>query len=259
MRYVELLCWLLPASRVKNLVLRRVFRRSVAPSARIGPTLLLGVREVEIGEGVTVEAGNAFRGLSRLHLGAEAKVGSWNWVSAHPVYQEIDPAAGTLFVDYRAKIGSRCYVDASGTVTLGRYAVLGGNRCTVQTHEPDFEAAVQTVGRIDLEDYAFASTASVLLKGARLPERSLLAAHATLVAPRSDDDRRPGGLYVGTPARYRRPVDGEYFRRTENVMTEHRIDSPQGAIDSLRAVADSPRAVADSPHGVVGSPREGTH
>lgn len=230
---IEILVWLWPASALKNRVLNRLGRR-VALSANIAPILLSGVREVEIGERALVGPGNVFRGLSLLRLDDEADYGSWNWASAHPGFQDLDPRAGTLFVGYRARVGSRCYIDASGTVIIQAYASIGGNRCLLQSHEPDFRTMEQTVGRIVVGHHSLVATQATMLCGARLPAKSTLAAGATMMAARPGVEMG-SGLYVGNPARYvgnqtgwAGDEDPLWMTRTVRDMTALRVADAQG-------------------------------
>lgn len=217
--------WLLPASSIKNRVLR-LFGHRIALTARIGPSVVVGVKSVEIGEYARIEMFNVFRGLSMLHIGDYAIVESWNWISAHPIYQHIDADAGTLYMGFRAKLGSRNYLDCSGTIAIRPYGTVGGNRCLLQTHQPDFQNDRQTAGRITVGRHASIGSCAVLLKGAFLPDRSILAANSTLTAGASRE-RRPG-LYAGSPAKWKKELGGAWFERHSYEMTDHVIEEPMG-------------------------------
>ena len=120
LKTLECLCWfLLPPSRLKNAILRR-FGHQISTTARIGPTLVFGVRRFEIGENVQVLPFNVIKGLSLTRLDdSRLVIASWNWISAATEFQQIDPQAGTLAcIEYAGKLGSRNYVDCSGTVIM---------------------------------------------------------------------------------------------------------------------------------------------
>lgn len=221
---LELIVWLLPASAVKNRCLR-YFGHSIAASATVGPNIVIGLRKAKIGEDVLLRPFNVIRGLGCLILESQTEIGSWNWISAHPAFQEVDTQAGTLILRYRSRIGSRCYIDTSGTVDVRDYGNVGGNRCFLQTHEPDFANNRQTVGRITVGAHSMAASTSVMLKNSVLPDRSLLAANSTM---RAAADRRPG-LYAGSPAVWKKetPATG-WFTRDDREMTEHVIEGQMG-------------------------------
>jgi acetyltransferase-like isoleucine patch superfamily enzyme len=224
---VQLLCWLLPASRSKNRVLNR-FGHDIALTARIGPTIALGVKRFHIGQHVRFALFNVFRDLSTAWLDDYVIIESWNWISASPEYQAVDPKAGTLFMGIRAKIGSRNYLDCSGTITIRPFGTVGGNRCLFHTHQPDYAHDRQTAGRVTVGEHSFVGSCAVMLKGAWLPARSILAANSTMTAFAASQ-RKPG-LYAGSPAIWKKQTVGEWFDRTAYMMSEHVIDEPMGML-----------------------------
>lgn len=226
---LHIICWLLPASTLKNRILRR-FGHDVSDSAVIGPNLVVGVKKFVIADHARIEPFNAFRGLSHVRIEAHGRIGSWNWISAHPVYQEIDPDAGTLYVGYCAALGSRGYLDVSGTFIVREYSLVGGNRVFIQTHEPDFSSERQTVGRISVGHHSMVASRAVMLKGTHLPAQSLLAANSTMTR-NSAPDGRPG-LYAGSPAHWKRETPGRFFERTDVAMTVHVVEDDMGITEA---------------------------
>lgn len=231
---LEMLCWLLlPPSSFKNRVLG-LFGHRIAGTARIGPTVVRNVGRFELGEGTRIGAFNVVRGLGLVRFDDYAAIESWNWISAHPAFQQLDARAGTLFLGYGAKLGSRHYADCSGTIVVREYAAVGGNRCLLQTHEPDFAHKRQTVGRITVGHHSLVGSRAVMLKDSHLPDQSLLAANSTMTRGSTPESKR--GLYAGSPATWKRETTGEYFDRDTLSMTEHVIDSPMGVLPEDRAL-----------------------
>src|SRR4051794_31143586 len=72
-----------PASKAKSLALRMAGLR-VDPSARMGPCLLVGIRELRLEAGARIGSFNVFRHLQLLHVLPGGVIGQWNWVSASP-------------------------------------------------------------------------------------------------------------------------------------------------------------------------------
>jgi acetyltransferase-like isoleucine patch superfamily enzyme len=237
---IQILFWLLPASRLKNRLLR-TFGHDIHPSAHIGPNLVVGVMKFEIGQTAAIGPFNVFRGLGLVRLSEYSIVNSWNWISAHPVYRNVDPDAGTLFLGTCARIGSRNYLDTSGTIVIKAFSYVGGNKCLLQTHEPHFATDQQSVGRITVGHHSMVGSRAVLLKGAELPDESLLAANSTLV--RANKELRKG-LYAGSPAVWKRETEGEWFSRNTYTMGGHIIDEPMGILpgdldhDGIQVVVD---------------------
>jgi archaellum biogenesis ATPase FlaH len=61
------------------------------------PTITVGVAKFTIGEHVRIRLLNVFRGMSTVWLEDYVIIDSFNWISANPLYQQLDPEAGTLF------------------------------------------------------------------------------------------------------------------------------------------------------------------
>ena len=218
--------WALPASSMKNRMLRR-FGHDVDPSASIGPNIVLGVKNCVLERNSRVRPFNVIRDLTFLRVGEKAMIGSFNWISAHPDFRGVDPSAGTVEMGYGSRIGGRCYIDASGLVRLGDYACLGGTRCFVQTHQPDFDEYKQRVGMVSVGHHSLIGSCAVMLMGSALPEKSVLAANATLLK-RRENERLESGLYAGSPAKWRRATKGDYFERSGVTMEGAILDEPLG-------------------------------
>jgi carbonic anhydrase/acetyltransferase-like protein (isoleucine patch superfamily) len=213
---LTVLTGLLPAGRPKNFVLRRL-GHDVHPSAVVHPCLLLRVGQVVLGPQASVGYGTVVRGVRRLVLGAHALVGQWNWLTACPAFHLAAPAddrRGALVIGEHTAITSRHYVDASGGVTLGAFTTLAGARSTVISHGIDVATNLQTPYPVTVGDHCLVGSNSALVPGCSIPDRCLIAM-GSVVSGRLES---PGHLYAGTPARARRPVEGDYFVRTEGAV-----------------------------------------
>lgn len=210
---IQALWWLLPASAAKNSGLRRIGHQ-IGNNVRLGPSLVWGCRRFVIADEVAISAGNVFRGLNEVRLGREVRLGSWNWISAHPGYQQYSDLAGRLIMNDGSFITSRHYLDCSGTIEFGEWSALGGQRSTLQTHEMDVVTNETTVGQLHIGKRALVATGCIMLRGSSLPDRSLLAAGSTMTRAKGDVSQSQG-LWGGVPARFIRPMPGQWFDRTE--------------------------------------------
>lgn len=240
---IQIFCWLLPASGFKNRLLK-LFGHDIHRTAHVGPNLVIGVSKFEIEEYARLGPFNVIRGVRLAHLGRYSMVESWSWITAHPIYRTVDENAGTLFMGVCARLGSRSYVDCSGTVVLRAFSALGGNRCFLQTHEPNFDEDAQTVGRVTLGHHSLVGSCAVLLKGAYLPDQSILAANSTMVRS-SADEASQSGLYAGAPAKWRRELAGEWFTRNTYYTSGYHVDEPLGVRAEDR-VFDDAEVVVDA-------------
>jgi carbonic anhydrase/acetyltransferase-like protein (isoleucine patch superfamily) len=203
--------WLLPPSRAKNAVLRLCGQR-VHPTAWLGVCLVVGVDRVQVGRDAVVGHGNVVRGLRVLRLDEDVRVGHWNWLSAARWVASDEPA-GSLVLAAHSALTSRHYVDCSGGVLIGRLVTVGGHRSTVLSHTIDLRSGRQSTAAVVIEDRVFVGSSCTILPGARIAAGSAVGAGAVVLPGRT---AQPGMLYVGVPAAPRRPIDGEYFRRTRS-------------------------------------------
>lgn len=209
---VVLLPWFL-----RRHVLGGLYGYQIDPTARIGFSWVFPERLV-LGPGARIGHLNVVVHLARLELGAHAIIDRSNWITGFPAggarhfvhRAERDPA---LLVGAHAAITKGHHLDCTDRVTIGEFTTVAGYRSQFLTHSIDLVANRQDCAPITVGAYCFVGTASVLLPGARLPDRSVLGAMALLNSAPTD----AGWLYAGVPAKPVKPlpVDAAYFTRTE--------------------------------------------
>lgn len=204
--------WILPPSAAKNVMLRRL-GHAVHPRARAGSNLVWKVDSFELAADSRIGKWNVVKNMRRVKIGPHAMIGRMNLISAHPVYVRVLPDGGVLDVGPHAKIMSRHQLDCSACVTIGEFSSLAGTESRVLTHSVDLTINAQTAEPVRVGERAFVASRALLLGGARLPDRSVLAAGGVLA--RAKDDDPPSGLYAGVPARWAREVSGAWFGRSE--------------------------------------------
>ena len=114
---------------------------------------------------------------------------------------------------------------------MGEFSAFCGHRTTLLTHEIDMSTNEQTAARVIISERSAVLTNCVVLKGAVLPPRSLLAAHSTLI--KTKEHNPASGLYAGTPAKCIAPVpsgSGAWFDRKISPTTQLRIDVSVGRL-----------------------------
>ena len=115
-----------------------------------------------------------------------------------------------------AAMTSRHYVDCSNRVDIGDFATLAGARSQILTHAIDFNRNRQVSAPVRIGRYCFVGTSCVVLKGAELPDCSVLAAGSSLARAYGE----PFTLYSGVPALPVKELDrdAEYFRRVRGFV-----------------------------------------
>jgi acetyltransferase-like isoleucine patch superfamily enzyme len=204
---------------LRRWLLRVLCGYSFGEGARIGHSLI-GCATLQMGPWSRIGHFNVVKGM-RLDLGERATVGDFNWISglaagdARHFAEETtrDPA---FVMGRHAALTSRHYVDCSNRVEIGEFATVAGARSQILTHAIDFKRNRQVSSPVRIGRYGFVGTGCVVLKGAELPDCSVLAAGSSLVRAFGD----PFTLYSGVPATPVKPLDrdAEYFRRTRGFV-----------------------------------------
>ncbi|WP_316667496.1 hypothetical protein [uncultured Propionibacterium sp.] len=207
---VRTLAWLLPASAAKNRLLTRLGHH-VSSRARAAPSLVWDVDEFTVADDASVLVGNVIRHLSAVEIGEGAMLANFNLVSAHPAYKDSYPEPNGLFLEAGAKVLSRHQLDCSAAVRVRSFASIAGHGTNILTHSVDLKRDAQAAYPVTIGERSFVGTRCLLLGGAELPPHSVLAAGSTLLRPEGVE--RPEGLYAGSPAVFKKKVDGAWFHR----------------------------------------------
>lgn len=202
--------WLLPASRTKNSLLRGL-GADVHPTARIRPNLVRNVGRITIGPGARIDAGNVIKGLRALTLSQGASIGRFNLISSHPAYRKHLAGGACVELDEQATISSRHTIDCAGSLRLETGAMIAGHGSTVLTHSLDLRRNAQTAYPVVVGANTFVGAHCLLLAGATMPPRSVLAAGSVLT---KTTQQRDPGLWAGVPAIRKGDVSGEWFTRS---------------------------------------------
>jgi acetyltransferase-like isoleucine patch superfamily enzyme len=154
-------------------------------------------------------------------VGAHAIIGQLNWITGFPSgnsrhFAHQSERQPELILGRHAGISSRHLIDCTARVRIGAFATIAGFRSQLITHSIDLAAGRQSSKPIDIGEYCFLGTDSVILGGAVLPHHSVLGAKSLL-------NKRwevPFFLYGGVPAQPLKELSPElqYFRRTEGFV-----------------------------------------
>ena len=216
---LALFSFLLPW-RLRRSFLEKQFNFSIHPTSRIGFAWIFP-RRLVMEEGSRIGHLTLCKNIDLLHLGAHAVVGQLNWITGFPSgpsrhFAHQPDRRPELIVERHAGISSRHLIDCTARVRIGAFATVGGFRSQLLTHSIDFAAGRQTAEPIEIGEYCFTGTNSVLLGGSALPHHSVLGAQSLL----NKKWEEPYRLYAGVPARPVKELSAEleYFRRAEGFV-----------------------------------------
>lgn len=211
MRYLVAVLGLLPASRVKNALLRRVAGYRVGSRVVIDPCILLNVDQLILGDDTFVGLFTTLRDLRCVELGTGAHLGRFNWVTAARIMRHQSERHGTLKLDEGAGVTSRHYVDCSGGIRIGKYSTVAGVRSVFSTHGIDTTACWQVGSPIVIGEFCLISSCVLIVPGVTIADRCVVAMGAVVASSLTESD----SLYAGVPAVRKRAVSGNYFRRSD--------------------------------------------
>jgi serine acetyltransferase len=205
---------------LRRALLEKQFGYSIHPHSRIGFAWIFP-RRLVMEEGARIGHLTLCKNIDLLHLGAHALVGQLNWITGFPSgtsrhFAHQPERRPELIIETHAGISSRHMIDCTARVRIGAFATIGGFRSQLITHTIDLEKGRQTAEPIEIGEYCFTGTNSVMLGGSILPHHSVLGAQS-LLNKKWDEPYR---LYAGVPAKPVKELsaDLEYFRRTEGFV-----------------------------------------
>lgn len=216
---LEIFSLLLPWG-LRRSFLERQFGYSIHPSCRIGLAWIFP-RRLVMEEGSRIGHLTLCKNIDLLQLGAHAVIGQLNWITGFPSgpsrhFAHQPERRPELIVERHAGISSRHLIDCTARVRIGAFATIGGFRSQLLTHSIDFAAGRQTAEPIEIGEYSFTGTNSVMLGGSVLPHHSVMGAQS-LLNKKWDEPYR---LYAGVPAKPVKELspEMEYFRRKEGFV-----------------------------------------
>jgi acetyltransferase-like isoleucine patch superfamily enzyme len=198
---------LLPASRLKNVLLRRL-GWVVGRDVSVGPCLIIRTDCVRIGDGAHIGPFNIFRGLAKFELGDGVRIGQWNWISAS-LHMRMFGGPGRFELGSQSALTSRHYIDCTGGIKVGAFTTIAGERSTFLTHGISWVSSDQTFRPIEIGDFCLLSSNVQVAPGAVVGDRVVIGMGATVAG-----ELLTPGLYVQPRATLvKRDLPGQYFER----------------------------------------------
>lgn len=205
---------------LRRRVLERLFGFSIHPTSRIG-CAWIAPRHLVMEANSRIGHLTFCKGLDLLHLGPGAIIGQLNWITGFPSgharhFAHQPDRRPELILEAHAGISSRHFLDCTARIRIGAFATVAGFRSQLLTHSIDLAAGRQSAEPIEIGEYCFVGTDSVLLGGSQLPHHCVLGAKSLLNKPLTE----PYRLYAGTPAAEIKELahDLGYFCRAEGFV-----------------------------------------
>jgi acetyltransferase-like isoleucine patch superfamily enzyme len=201
---------------LRRVILQGVFGYSLHPTSRLGRCWIYP-KHLTMGEHSQIGDLTVCKGIDLLSLGPHASIGRLNWITGFPrpsipgghFWLESDRRPELILAEHSA-ITNRHIVDCTNSITIGKFSTFAGFRSQMLTHSIDLSDSQQKSAPVRIGEYCFIGTACVILPGASLPDRCVLAAGSVLHKQQTVTDH----LYGGVPAVALKRLEGaSYFSR----------------------------------------------
>lgn len=205
----------LPSS-AKRFIYNNILGHDIHPTAKIGLSFVK-VQKLKMGPNARIRNFNIIRNLEVLELGESASIGGRNYISALPIgskkhFLNEKDRKQALILEAHSSIVSNHFFDCNNTISIGHHTTIAGHGTSFFTHGIDIEENLQKSAPISIGNYCMVGACSVIIKGAVLPDCSILAANSTLHKAYETTHM----LYSGVPAKAIKELAPEslYFHRT---------------------------------------------
>lgn len=204
---------------LRRWLLVKLMNYEIHPTARIGKSIVLS-RKLLMAEHSRIGDLTFASGLEEIRLERFARIGKLNWISGFPLgpsryFKDVPDRYPQLHLHEHAGIVGRNLIDCTDRVILERFALMAGNRGQILTHAIDLRSANQSCAPVHIGQYCMIGTGCIILKGAALPDFSVLGAGSMLQKSHAETHR----LYSGVPARAVKTLEPDlaFFIRTKGV------------------------------------------
>lgn len=206
--------------RLRRIVLERVYGYRFGKGSRIGSLSWIFPGHLLMGDGTRIASLTVAVHLNRVEMRDHSTIGRGNWITGHKhgsgrfAHRECRNSA--LILGRHSAITKSHIIDCTDSVTIGDFTTIAGYHSQIITHGIDVNECRQDCKPIQIGDHCLVGTGVICLGGARLPDRSMLAAGSVLTKEFSEAET----LYAGVPARAVKKLCPEagYFKRDKGCV-----------------------------------------
>ena len=194
--------------------LRLIFGYYIHPTSRIGYLWIMPDRLI-MGPESTIGHLTVCKNVDLLELDNCAAIGKGNWITGtrdSRYFQRYTHRCGQLLMGSHSAITHRHHLDCTDSISIGPYTTVAGSHSELWTHGIDVERSEQSARPITIGAYVLVGTRSILLGGAVVPSKSIIAAGSVVTGSLAESFC----VYAGVPARPVRKIreNSKYFERT---------------------------------------------
>lgn len=153
--------------------------------------LVIGVKDLSIGEHTRIGHLNIIRGGDEVHLGRFSEIIRMNEINSIPDPDVVNPVCPTFSLGDGSVITTGHKIDFTDRVEIGRRAIIGGRNSSLWTHNR------QRTSPIKVGDLAYVGSEIRMAPGSSLPSRCIVGMGSVITG----DLTCEGWLIAGVPAK----------------------------------------------------------
>ena len=211
---VQVLLFILPWF-IRRKLLTIFFKFRIAKSARIGFSIILA-RHLIMDNQSRIQNLCFINEIDKIVLDANSKIGRSNWITGSSAelnrgYSATQNRKCEFILGEHSRITGNHKFDCNGGIYIGKFTTIAGSLSEFLTHGINLIENYQETDKIQIGDYCFIGTRCLLLKGSKIPNKSLLAA-GSIVTKKFEEECN---IYGGIPAVFIKkiPTHSKYFFR----------------------------------------------
>lgn len=165
---------------------------------------------------------NVVVNLDQMILGENSSIVRSNWITGFPSgtsslhFKHQKNRKSEFIIGHNSAITKNHHIDCTNQIVIGNYVTVAGYYSQFLTHSINIEKSIQDSKPINIGNYSFIGTNSVILGGAKLPAYSVLGAKSLLNKKYNEEYT----LYGGVPAKAISVIssEAEYFKREKGFV-----------------------------------------
>lgn len=214
-KIISIIVIFLPWS-IKRFFLEKIWKYKIHPTAKIGLAYIFP-KQLVLEEGSKIEHFNVAINLQTLILEKNSSINRSNWITGYPIntksnhFKHQKNRESKLTLGEEASITKKHHIDCTNSISIGKFSIIAGYSSQLLTHSVNILKNIQDSAPIEIGDYCFIGTDSVILGGTKLPSYSVLGAKSLL----NKKFEEQYFLYGGNPAKQIKPISNtaKFFNR----------------------------------------------
>lgn len=207
---------------MRKYLYRHLYGFEIGEHCYIGWSIFINTHKLSMAEGSRIGHFNVIRNMECVSLGERAIIGTFNWIAGgaksndSKINKEFSDRRALLELGDESAIVARHIIDCADAIFIGRFSTIAGHRSQLLTHSIDLQANKQLCAPISIGSYCFLGTGLIILKGAEIPDYSVIGA-GSVVTKKIEEGRC---IYAGNPLRKIKEIKGayKYFDREQGFV-----------------------------------------